>query len=70
MNKHPIEQNTVERDYFRAMQRNTNGMGVAAYRRAMVACTGTLPSWAEPGKAGRKPKQKPAVLPVDGQRAA
>lgn len=40
---HPLEDRTSEVEYFFRQGRN----GAAAYRRAVMATTGSLPSWAE-----------------------
>lgn len=56
MNTHPLEHNEHERDYFKRINHPSTGLGVAAYRRAVIATTGALPSWAKPRKPGPKPK--------------
>lgn len=53
----PIENNTDERHYFGLLKSVRNGEGAAAYRRAVQACTGSLPTWAQrkrPGPARRQ----------------
>jgi len=52
--KHPLEDRPSEAEYF-ARQ---NKSGAAAYRRAVTATTGTLPTWAKRKPAGR-PRRKP-----------
>ncbi|MCL9849237.1 hypothetical protein RSP673_010480 [Ralstonia solanacearum P673] len=54
MKSHPLEHNTGERDYFEhsALHSNT----AAAYRRAVEALTGSLPTWAQ-RKAGGRPRK-------------
>ncbi|MCA3184301.1 MULTISPECIES: hypothetical protein [unclassified Cupriavidus] len=55
-NQHPLEDSATERLYVE----QANGYGqrhrAAAYRRAVLASTGYLPSWLEKKKPGRKPK--------------
>lgn len=53
---HPIEHDAAERAYFEA---TTNTYARATYRRAVLRLTGSLPSWAERKRAGRKPKARP-----------
>lgn len=52
MTTHPLELNQQQREYFERLKTNTRG-GAAAYRRAVAALTGSLPSWAVPKKPGR-----------------
>ncbi|WP_143322737.1 hypothetical protein [Candidimonas nitroreducens] len=63
MDKHPIEDNTREQDYFSLLKLDTNGTPAAAYRRAVQACTGFLPTWAERAKPGRARRNKVAGQP-------
>lgn len=51
---HPLEHNAVERTYFTEQLPRTSTMAAAAYRRAVEALTGSLPSWAQRAKPGRK----------------
>lgn len=53
MQTHPLEHDQQQREYFARLLANTNG-GAAAYRRAIRALTGDLPTWAQPRKPGRK----------------
>jgi hypothetical protein len=50
---HPLEHRSDEHAFFVA---NTSPSAVAAYRRAVEACTGHLPTWAERARPGRKAK--------------
>jgi|GEM_PF-4780862 len=50
---HPLEANSVERNYTSSLKR-TSPTALAAYRRAVEACTGWLPSYLQRGKPGRK----------------
>ncbi len=56
---HPLEDRASEAAYF--ARQNPNG--AAAYRRAVKATTGSLPTWAQPQKRGRNPRQ-PAAVPI------
>ncbi|MDR5772146.1 MULTISPECIES: hypothetical protein [unclassified Caballeronia] len=47
---HPLEHNTAEAEYLARQSSN----GAAAYRRAVEATTGHLPTWAKRSRAGRK----------------
>jgi hypothetical protein len=47
---HPLEHNAAEAAYLARQSSN----GAAAYRRAVEACTGHLPTWAKRSRAGRK----------------
>lgn len=47
---HPLEHNTTEAQYLARQSSN----GAAAYRRAIEATTGHLPTWATRQRAGRK----------------
>ncbi|MBB3213946.1 hypothetical protein FHW67_003252 [Herbaspirillum sp. Sphag1AN] len=51
---HPLEHNEVERHYFLYTLQKTSRSGPSAYRRAIEAATGGLPTWAMRGKPGRK----------------
>lgn len=53
---HPLELRSEEAAYFTKQCPN----GAAAYRRAVEACTGSLPTWAarRPG-VQHKPRRKP-----------
>lgn len=57
MNKinHPLEFNAEERAYA-AQAKATSTQGIAAYRRAVLATTGSLPTWLQRKRPGRKPK--------------
>jgi hypothetical protein len=55
--KHPLERNTLEYGYF--FRQHANGR--AAYRRAVVAITGSLPTWAEQKKPGKPQKTSPLL---------
>lgn len=59
MHPHPLEHNHEQRLYFQRIKPAIAGTGAAAYRKAVIACTGSLPSWAQPQKPGRKPKALP-----------
>lgn len=50
---HPLEHNAVERTYFAEQLPRTSTAAAAAYRRAVEALTGSLPTWALRA-AGRK----------------
>ncbi|WP_038754424.1 hypothetical protein [Burkholderia sp. ABCPW 111] len=47
---HPLEHNIAEAEYLARQSSN----GAAAYRRAVEATTGSLPTWATRQRAGRK----------------
>ena len=47
---HPLEHHAEEASYFAKQGEH----GAAAYRRAVTAITGSLPTWAERHKPGRK----------------
>ena len=53
---HPLDGNEAERAYFARVAKPGTGLGAAAYRRAVLACTGSLPTWAEKQKPGPKPR--------------
>ncbi len=53
---HPLEGNADERDYAAGLRR-TSPTALAAYRRAVEACTGSLPTWAMRCKPGRKRRE-------------
>jgi hypothetical protein len=53
---HPLERNEQEQAYFQQINKRSMGLGAAAYRRAVIACTGSLPSWCQRRKPGPKPK--------------
>lgn len=55
---HPLDAREDERIYFENLTRHGTGIGAGAYRRAVRACTGSLPGWAKPRKGGRKPKHE------------
>lgn len=55
MTIHPLEQNEEQRQYFEHIRKAVAGNGAAAYRKAVVACTGWLPSWAEKSRPGPRP---------------
>lgn len=54
---HPLEARTAEAEYFQ----RANKHGKATYRRAVEVLTGSLPTWAERGRAGRKRKGRGSV---------
>lgn len=49
---HPLEDRISEVEYFTRQGRH----GAAAYRRAVKATTGSLPTWAQPKKPGPRIK--------------
>jgi hypothetical protein len=51
---HPLESNAAEQQYFEKTLQGTARTAPAAYRRAVEACTGSLPTWAKRSKPGRK----------------
>jgi hypothetical protein len=51
---HPLEANEAEQQYFQKVSRSKTRATPAAYRRAVEACTGSLPTWAMRGRPGRK----------------
>lgn len=53
---HPLDAREDERVYFEGLSRHGTGIGTGAYRRAVRACTGSLPVWARPRTGGPKPK--------------
>ena len=53
MDTHPLEHNKQESAYAAQLKRN-DPTALAAYRRAVEALTGGLPTWAMRGKPGRK----------------
>ncbi len=57
MQNHPLEHNTAERAYFNQTTGDYRSCR-AAYRRAVEALTGSLPTWAQRAKRGRKPKAR------------
>ncbi|MNL62081.1 hypothetical protein D3C87_1860690 [compost metagenome] len=57
MNQHPLELNGRERLYFQSINRPASTRAAAAYRRAIIACTGSMPSWCQYQKPGPKPKR-------------
>lgn len=56
MYQHPLELNGQERLYFQSINRPASTRAAAAYRRALIACTGSMPSWCQYRKPGPKPK--------------
>jgi len=59
-NTHPLESSTDARGYYeRTVSRNANA--IAAWRRAVLATTGHLPTWAE------RQRRKPKAVPVPGK---
>ena len=58
---HPLEHNAAERTYFTESLSRTSTMAPAAYRRAVEALTGSLPTWAQRQPVGRKPAAKMAA---------
>ncbi|KAI3590240.1 hypothetical protein D9X30_4848 [Cupriavidus sp. U2] len=56
---HPLENNATERAYFTDTLPRTSTSAVAAYRRAVEALTGSLPTWAQRQRTGRKPRSLP-----------
>lgn len=54
--QHPLENNSEQKSYFARIARPGTGLGAAAYRQAVIATTGTLPSWCQRRKAARKAK--------------
>lgn len=70
MTEHPIENNTAERAYIESCRRPktgtpneaTNAKAITGYRRAVLATTGSLPSWLQRKKPGPKPKPAPEAL--------
>ncbi|KWR90377.1 hypothetical protein [Cupriavidus sp. IDO] len=61
--RHPLEYNEAEREYA-ARAAATSTQGIAGYRRAVLACTGSLPSWLARKRPGRKPgAAKAAAVP-------
>ena len=55
MYEHPLEHHGQQRAYFERTKGAAAGAGVAAWRQAVVACTGFLPTWARKGKPGPGP---------------
>lgn len=55
MHIHPLENNLEQRQYFERIKVATVGTGAAAYRKAVIACTGSLPTWCQRQKPGRRP---------------
>lgn len=55
---HPLEHNEVERQHFVSTLDCASPIGRSAYRRAVEALTGSLPTWAIRGKPGRKATSK------------
>ncbi|MDM5181681.1 hypothetical protein PO883_31370 [Massilia sp. DJPM01] len=57
MEHHPLEHNQAEKAYFE--QSGIKGFKAtrSAYRRAVEALNGGLPTWAERAKRGRKPSK-------------
>ncbi|MDO3506047.1 hypothetical protein [Ralstonia pseudosolanacearum] len=53
---HPLEHNQAERDYFTNSVVHCGTSAAAAYRRAVEALTGGLPTWAQRKPAGRPRK--------------
>jgi len=51
-NTHPLEVDTRERAFFEG---TVSSNARATYRRAVLRLTGSLPTWAERKRAGRKP---------------
>jgi hypothetical protein len=60
MQNHPLEHNAAERAYFSQTAGDYRTCR-AAYRRAVEALTGSLPTWAERAKRGPKPKAQNAT---------
>ncbi|MCF1444586.1 hypothetical protein ACI2VK_24135 [Ralstonia nicotianae] len=60
ISNHPLEHNAAERTYFTDQLPRTSTMAAAAYRRAVEALTGGLPTWAQRAKPGRKKELGPA----------
>jgi hypothetical protein len=56
MHTHPLEAHEGERAYFLRIKEYNSRSCMSAYRRAVIACTGNLPTWSKPQKPGRKPK--------------
>lgn len=54
--RHPLESNAEQRAYFQQIKQALTGTGAAAYRKAVIATTGWLPTWCQYAKPGRKPK--------------
>jgi hypothetical protein len=54
---HPLEFNEAERLYFNNTLQHTSRIAPSAYRRAVEALTGGLPTWAVRAKRGRKPNR-------------
>ncbi len=52
MHIHPLEHNDEQRLYFERIRKAAAGTGAAAYRKAVLACVGWLPSWAEKARPG------------------
>lgn len=44
--KHPLESNKPAREYFAVLAERANKGPLAAWREAVEACTGSLPTWA------------------------
>jgi len=61
--EHPLENAAEERHYVEHATAYGLRHRAAAYRRAVLACTGYLPSWLERKRVGRKPK----AVPVPGK---
>ncbi|WP_157641767.1 hypothetical protein [Burkholderia ubonensis] len=51
---HPLEHNAGARRYFELLRARASRGPVAAWREAVEALTGSLPSWAARERAGRK----------------
>jgi|GEM_PF-1044586 len=67
MSNHILENNQEARAEFERRLSNRNQGNVAGYRRAVQDCTGSLPTWAEPRKPGRKAS---VPLSIEGMSAA
>jgi hypothetical protein len=59
--EHPLEHNAIERQFFTETLQRTSRTSPGAYRRAVEALTGHLPTWARRAKPGRKPALPGAV---------
>lgn len=46
MTQHPLEDRAQSREDFERIKRYSTGAAAAAWRRAVLACTGSLPTWA------------------------
>lgn len=61
MSDHILENNQEARTEFERRRNNRDLSNMAGYRRAVKDCTGSLPTWAEPRKTGRKVSE-PSVI--------